>query len=165
MHKVNWNFKDSLIEPRKISEFSKKYKISHVMSVVLLNRGIETEEQVKSYISKSLESVNNPKLLPDMEKAAKRITEAIEKKEKIMIYGDYDVDGVTSTSLLYSFLKDMGADVDYFIRDRIKDGYGLNILAVNKISNKGKKVGKNARNAMKVRNLDKICCKIFIRML
>ncbi|MDY3929964.1 MAG: single-stranded-DNA-specific exonuclease RecJ [Clostridia bacterium] len=140
MQKVNWNFKDNLIEPRKISEFSKKYKISHVMSVVLLNRGIETEEQVKSYISKSLESVNNPNLLPDMEKAAKRITEAIEKKEKIMIYGDYDVDGVTSTSLLYSFLKDMGADVDYFIPDRIKDGYGLNILAVNKISKKGTKL-------------------------
>lgn len=140
MQKVNWNFKDNLIEPKKISEFSKKYKISYVMSVVLLNRGIETEEQVKSYISKSLESINNPKLLPDMEKAAKRITEAIEKKEKIMIYGDYDVDGVTSTSLLYSFLKDMGADVDYFIPDRIKDGYGLNILAVNKISKKGTKL-------------------------
>ena len=140
MHKVNWNFKNSLLEPKKISEFSKKYKISYVMSTVLLNRGIETEEQVRGYISKSLEFVNNPKMLPDIEAAAERIIEAIKKKEKIMIYGDYDVDGVTSTSLLYSFLKDNGADVEFFIPDRIKDGYGLNILAVNRISKRGTKL-------------------------
>ena len=140
MQKVNWNFKNSLLEPKKISEFSKKYKISYVMSTVLLNRGIETEEQVRGYISKSLEFINNPKLLPDIEAAVERIITAIENKEKIVIYGDYDVDGVTSTSLLYSFLKDNGADVEYFIPDRIKDGYGLNILAVNRLSKKGTKL-------------------------
>ena len=137
MQKVNWNFKNSLLEPKKISEFSKKYKISYVMSTVLLNRGIETEEQVKGYISKSLEFINNPKLLPDIEAAVERIISAIENKEKIVIYGDYDVDGVTSTSLLYSFLNDNGADVEYFIPDRMKDGYGLNVFAVNKLSKKG----------------------------
>lgn len=140
MHKVKWNFKSSLISPSKINDFAKKYSISYVMSTVLLNRGIETEEQLRVYLSKSLEGVHNPMLLPDMEKAAQRVLNAIENNEKIVIYGDYDVDGVTSTSLLYKFLAENGADVSYYIPDRIKEGYGLNIKAINKISKSGTKL-------------------------
>jgi len=140
MQKVCWKFKNSSIEPGKISEFSKKHSVSSVMATVLLNRGIETEEQIKGYLKKSLEEIHNPNRLPDMEKASQRIVEAIKNKEKITIYGDYDADGVTSTALLYGFLKDNGADVDYYIPDRMKEGYGLNIMSVNKISKKGTKL-------------------------
>jgi len=137
MHKVKWNFKSSGLEPSKINTFSKQFSLSYVMSAVLLNRGIETEEQLKEYIGKTLDGVHNPMLLPDMEKAAGRIVKAIEDKEKIVVYGDYDVDGVTSTALLYGFLRDNGADAEYYIPDRITEGYGLNIKAINKISKKG----------------------------
>lgn len=137
MHKIKWNYKSSALSPAEINEFSQKNSISYVMSTVLLNRGIKTREQIMQYIGKSLEGIHNPMLLPDIEQACRRIIQAIENKEKIVIYGDYDVDGVTSTSLLYSFLKENGADVKYFIPDRIRDGYGLNIKAINKISKLG----------------------------
>lgn len=137
MHKVKWNFKSSGLDPSKINAFSKQFSLSYVMSTVLLNRGIETEEQLKEYIGKTLDKVHNPLLLPDMEKAAKRIIKAINDKEKIVVYGDYDVDGVTSTALLYGFLRDNGANAEYYIPDRIKEGYGLNIRAINKISKMG----------------------------
>ena len=137
MHKVKWNFKSSGLNPSKINAFSKQFSLSYVISTVVMNRGIETEEQLKEYIGKTLDKVHNPLLLPDMEKAAKRIIKAINNKEKIVVYGDYDVDGVTSTALLYSFLRDNGADVEYYIPDRIKEGYGLNIKAINKISKMG----------------------------
>ena len=137
MHKIKWNFKNSEIAPSKINEFSKRFSLSYAMSAVLLNRGIETEQQLREYIGKTLDGVHNPMLLPDMEKAAHRVVDAIENKEKIVIYGDYDVDGITSTSLLYSFLRNNGADVEFYIPDRVKEGYGINIKAINKISKMG----------------------------
>ena len=140
MHKVKWNFKSSLLEPSRINEFSKRFSISYVMSAVLLNRGIESEEQLRKYLTKPLDGIHNPLLLPDMEKAAQRIIKAIEEKEKIVIYGDYDGDGVTSTAVLYHFLFENGADVEYYIPDRFSEGYGLNIKAINRISKKGTKL-------------------------
>ncbi len=140
MHKLEWDFKNSRLEPDAISKFSKEFKIGYIFATILLNRGIETEDDLKKYISKSLEFVHNPNLLPDIDKAARRIVKAINEKEKIVIYGDYDADGVTSVSLLYSFLKENGADVDFYIPDRIIEGYGLNIKAINKISKLGTKL-------------------------
>lgn len=140
MHKIKWEFKNRLLEPEKINEFSKQFNIGYVFSTILLNRGINTEQDLKRYISKSLEFVHNPDLLPDIDTACQRIIEAISKKEKIVIYGDYDVDGVTSVSLLYSFLKENNADVEYYIPQRFSEGYGLNIKAINKISKLGTKL-------------------------
>ena len=76
----------------------------------------------------------------DMDKAAERIKKAVENKEKIVIYGDYDVDGITSTALLYDFLSSLGADVIYYIPDRKDEGYGINIMAVNKLMKEGMKL-------------------------
>ncbi len=140
MHKIKWNFKNSKLEPAVINDFSQQFKIGYVFATILLNRGIKTQEDLKKYFSKSLEFVHNPGLLPDVDAACERIVSAITNKEKIIIYGDYDVDGVTSVSLLYSFLKDNGADVDYYIPDRISEGYSLNIKAINKISKLGTKL-------------------------
>lgn len=140
MQKKIWKIKSSEIEPDKIVELSKKYNISNTLATVLLNRGIDTDEKMYEYIKKPLSLIHNPFELPDMEKAVNRIVEAINNGEKITIYGDYDADGVTSTVLLYSFLRDSGADVEYYIPDRCDEGYGLNIMAVNKISKNGTKL-------------------------
>lgn len=140
MHKLKWEYKNQALAPDEINSFSKQFRIGYVFSTVLLNRGIKTEEHLKKYFTKSLEFVHNPLSLPDIEIATKRIVSAISNKEKIVIYGDYDVDGVTSVSLLYSFLKECGADVDFYIPDRMTEGYGLNIKAINKISKLGTKL-------------------------
>ena len=84
MHKLEWDFKNSRLEPDAISKFSKEFKIGYVFATILLNRGIKTEEDLKKYISKSLEFVHNPNLLPDIDKAARRIIKAINEKEKIV---------------------------------------------------------------------------------
>lgn len=134
---MKWEFRSSLTDPGVINAFSKKFNIGYVFSSILLNRGIDTEEKLKSYISKSLEFVCDPSLLPDVVPACERIIKAISEREKIVIYGDYDVDGTTSVALLYSFLTECGANVDYYIPDRMTEGYGLNIKAINKISKSG----------------------------
>lgn len=140
MYNIKWNIKSSLLEPNRINEFSSRFSIPYEFATVILNRGIETEEKFLKYIKKPLDLIYNPKLMPDMENAVERIVAAIENKEKICIYGDYDVDGVTSTALLYSFLKENGAFVEYYIPDRITEGYGLNIKAINKLSKSGIKL-------------------------
>ncbi len=140
MHKIKWDYRNQKIAPDEINKFSEQFKFGYVFSTVLLSRGIKTEEQLKKYFSKSLEFVHNPIMLPDIEIASNRIASAIENKEKIVIYGDYDVDGVTSVSLLYSFLKSQNADVSFYIPDRMGEGYGLNIKAINKLSKLGTKL-------------------------
>lgn len=140
MHNIKWEFKNQKISPDEINKFSEQFKFGYVFSTVLLSRGIKTEEQLKKYFSKSLEFVHNPIMLPDIEIASQRIISAIKNNEKIVVYGDYDVDGVTSVSLLYSFLKSHNADVDYYIPDRMSEGYGLNIKAINKLSKLGTKL-------------------------
>ncbi len=140
MQQKIWVYKSSFLDRTEVENFAKKYGISLVMAVVLFNRGIDTEEKLKSYLKKSLDSIYNPMLLPDMEEACQRVKKAILNNEKITIYGDYDADGVTSTSVLYTFLKKAGANVCYYIPDRFKEGYGLNIMAVNKISKGGTKL-------------------------
>lgn len=135
-----WRYKNSGLTTEKISAFAQQNHVPHVIAAILLNRGIQTEAQVKAYLQKSLECVHNPNLLNDMEQAAARILTAINNHEKIVIYGDYDVDGITSTALLYKFLKKEGADVEYYIPDRLSEGYGINIMAINKISRSGAKL-------------------------
>lgn len=134
-----WNFKNKKLREEDIKNISQEYHISPVIATVLLNRGIEKDD-IPSYLKKSMSDVVNPKLMLDMDKAVERINTAIERKEKIAVYGDYDVDGITSTALLYEFLSSMGADVEYYIPDRKGEGYGINIMAVNKLYKQGIKL-------------------------
>ena len=124
----------------EIRQLAQKYNVTKVIATLLLNRGLKTDEQIRSYVTKSMHGIHNPTLLPDMDKAAERTARAVEKGERIVIYGDYDVDGITSTALLYDFLKSHGADVEYYIPDRYQEGYGLNIMAVNKLAKSGAKL-------------------------
>ena len=134
MQNIKWEFLNSKLNPEEINTFSKNNKIPYHIATVLLNRGIKTREELEIFIKKSLDSIVNPLLLPDIDVACERVLKAIAEKEKIVIYGDYDVDGITSTTLLYKFLKKQGADVYYYIPDRVSEGYSLSIMAINKLS-------------------------------
>lgn len=134
-----WNYKNKKLKPETVRAAAEKYKIPRILATVILNRGIDADS-IQSYLAKSMRDIHNPHLMLDMEKAAKRIKAALENKEKIVIYGDYDVDGITSTALMYDFLMSRGADVDYYIPDRKGEGYGINIMAVNKLSRQGVKL-------------------------
>lgn len=111
--------------------------ISRVVARLLVNRGITDLQQAVSFINPSLEGLHDPFLLPDMEKAVERIRKAIDGGQRIAIYGDYDVDGITAASVLYLFLKDKGADVEVYIPHRYLEGYGMNCQAVEQLHARG----------------------------
>ena len=120
----------------KIEEISRKYNLNKLLVTILVNRNIE-ENQIEIYLNPNRKNFHDPFLMPDMEIAVNRILKAMENKEKIIIYGDYDVDGITSITVLKSFLKDRGIDVDQYIPNRLEEGYGLNNPAVKKIAEQG----------------------------
>ena len=92
---------------------------------LLVNRGCETPEQAKRFLEKGTESLHDPLHMKDAETAARRILAVAESGERIVIYGDYDVDGVTSVSILHMYLTSLGADVGYYIPSRLGEGYGM----------------------------------------
>ena len=112
------------------------YGLSQFLSMMLAIRGFHSKEQIESFLN-TPDSCFDPFLLKDMDLAVERIHQALDQFEKICIYGDYDADGVTSTSLLYSYLESLGADVMYYIPERESEGYGMNIDAVRKLSELG----------------------------
>lgn len=115
-------------------EINKKHDENNIIRSILEKRGIVTEEEAYAYLNPDKRNLHSPYLLNDMEKAVTRIFEAFQKQEDIVIYGDYDVDGITSTAILYMFLKSQGYKVSYYIPDRLSEGYGLNEGALKEIS-------------------------------
>lgn len=124
----------------KIKEISEKHNISELLATVLVNRNIINDEEIKLFLKPTREDFHDPYLMPDMEKAVNRIITAIEKKEKTIIYGDYDVDGITSITVLSKFLKERGLEVGHYIPNRLNEGYGLNKNAIKKIADEGYKL-------------------------
>jgi len=114
--------------------------ISPLLSQLLANRNITTPEEAEIFLSPKLSHLHSPFLMKDMEKAVERIYKAVKCQEKIVLYGDYDADGITGTCLLLLFLKNIGARVSFFIPDRIKEGYGLNTDAILRLKEKGTKL-------------------------
>lgn len=119
-------------EALKIEE---KFKLNKLLSTILANRGV-TSNTAEVFLNPNRHDFHNPFEMPDMEKAVERIVKAIQNKEKTIIYGDYDVDGITSITVLKSFLKTRGLEVQYYIPNRLKEGYGLNNAAIEKIAKK-----------------------------
>lgn len=140
MQGKKWVYLDKEHDRNQIKSTAERLNLSPFIVTLLYNRGITSDKEITSFLTKSLRDVHSPLLLPDIEKATERIYSAVEKSEKICIYGDYDVDGITSTVLLYKYLLSHGADVSYYIPDRISEGYGINIKAINKISKTGCKL-------------------------
>ncbi len=127
----------SMQEDTIVREISEKLKITIPTSQLLVNRGCTSPEEAERFIAKKDEHLHDPFLMKDMGKAAERIVRAIEDEEKIVIFGDYDVDGVTSVSCLYLYLKSYGADVSYYIPCRAGEGYGMSEAAVRKLAEGG----------------------------
>lgn len=126
-------------EARKdeIAALSAALKISPLTAALLTERGCETAEKAQAFLSKQQEAFYDPFLMKDMEKAVTAIERALEEKRRIFIYGDYDVDGVTSVSALYLYLQSLGAEVDYYIPSRAVEGYGVNQTAIDGLMEKG----------------------------
>jgi len=124
-------------DAKTVKILSESLRIKPLCAKLLINRGYTDIESAKSFIEKSDAFLYNPYLLQDIRKATARIRSAMAQKEKITIYGDYDVDGITSVSILYMYLKDRGVDVDYYIPTRESEGYGLNIGAFHTIKEGG----------------------------
>ncbi len=119
-----WTFRTKSDE-ETIHTLSKLLKIPFSLANVLAARGISNVEEAKKYFEPSLEDLHNPFLMKDMDKAIDRVVEAIKRGGLIWIHGDYDVDGTASTALMLQFLREVGANVDYYIPDRFEEGYGL----------------------------------------
>ena len=124
----------------EVNELLKECNISRLLAILLCSRGIVAKEQVDLYLSPTRKDFYDPFLMPDMQKAVDRIINAIENKEKVIIYGDYDVDGITSTTVLKQFLAERGLIVDWYIPNRLNEGYGLNKNAIKEINDKGYKL-------------------------
>jgi len=133
--KKHWTIRKENAKLR--DKISKNLQISPLTAQILINRGIENEAEANLFLNSTLFDLPSPFLMKGMEKAVERIKRAIGSGEKIAIYGDYDVDGVTSTALFYTFLKYLGADVVFYNPDRLKEGYGVNIEAVRKLVSEG----------------------------
>lgn len=119
----------------EIDLLARELNITPICAAVLVNRGITSLADAASFLRPTLQQIEEPSLLPDMDRAVLRIGEAIRSKEIITIFGDYDTDGTTSTSLLLRFFREIGVDhVNYYIPHREKEGYGLNLAAIDEIA-------------------------------
>ncbi|MDD2376183.1 MAG: single-stranded-DNA-specific exonuclease RecJ [Clostridia bacterium] len=129
-----WNVKS--YDEEYISKIMDRYKISAILSKLIVSHGIAFDD-IKDFLKANLENLKDPYLIKDMNKFVDRVSNAISKGEKICIYGDYDVDGITSIIIMYKFLEELGANVSYYLPDRLSEGYGLNRDALNNIRDKG----------------------------
>ncbi|MDK2798466.1 MAG: single-stranded-DNA-specific exonuclease [Clostridiales bacterium] len=135
MNDKKWIYND--INNNVVKKISKTFNISPLVATIIANRGIQKYEDIKMFLKNDITHLHDPFLMKDMNKAVARIKRAIENKERITVYGDYDVDGVTSTAILVKYLLTCGAYVDYYIPDRINEGYGVNKYALEKIHTNG----------------------------
>lgn len=129
-----WNLKK--YDNGILDKIKNEYNVSDIMAKLLVSRNIEFED-VDNFLNGSLEDLKDPYGIKDMDKLVERIDKAIRDNEKICIYGDYDVDGITSITIMYKFLTKLGADVMYYLPDRLIEGYGINNNALDEIKSKG----------------------------
>ena len=121
----------SPIETSKVEELRSALKVDRVVSELLLQREIKTFDQAQAFFRPSINELHDPFLMRDMDKAVERINLAISKNEKILLFGDYDVDGTTAVALMYSYLIQKYEHIDFYIPDRYKEGYGVSFLGID----------------------------------
>jgi single-stranded-DNA-specific exonuclease len=122
------------------TQFAKSLKVSPLLAQVLINRGVTDVQAGSAFLQPRLTQLIDPRLMPGIEPAVRRIKQAVRSREKVTIYGDYDVDGITGAAILWQILKLLGTDVDYYIPHRIDEGYGLNAEAVRLLAKSGTKL-------------------------
>ena len=115
----------------------RQFGLSAIAAQVLLNRGVTGEPAVRAFLHPDLNQLHDPSCMPEMQVAAQRVREAVERRQKIAVYGDYDVDGISATAILLRCLALLGANPDFYVPDRLEEGYGLNAAAVRKLAEAG----------------------------
>ena len=118
-------------DPALVASLQDVLKINPILCELLVQRGIVEFEEARKFFRPNLEHLYSPWLMKDMRKAVERIQAAFEKQEKILVYGDYDVDGTTSVATLYQFLKELAPNIDYYIPHRYKEGYGISKIGID----------------------------------
>jgi single-stranded-DNA-specific exonuclease len=124
-----WNI--LIPDKNKLEALQNSLKIHSAICSILLHRGIETYEQAKDFFRPQLDQLHSPWLMKDMDKAVERVLAAISKEEKILVYGDYDVDGTTSVACMYQFLRDIHPNLDFYIPHRYREGYGVSKAGID----------------------------------
>src|SRR4051812_48009358 len=132
-----WN----IFEPHTAAEeLAHRLKTSPLIAQMLLNRGLSDDDACREFLRPSLKLLHEPHLIAGLRPAAERIAESIRKKDKIVVYGDYDVDGITAVAILWHAIKLLGGVVECYVPHRLEEGYGLNAEAVNQICADGAKL-------------------------
>ena len=126
---AKWNIANPA-DQEKVGALALALGIDRVLAELLVQRGIDTFEQARAFFRPSLQDLHDPFLMKDMAAAVERLHKAISSGEKILVYGDYDVDGTTAVSLVYSFIKRYTQNVDFYIPDRYDEGYGLSVKGI-----------------------------------
>ena len=133
-----WLFKGH--DSTAIMELAKKSSVEPVVAQLLLNRGITEHNAIDTFLEARFSDLREPELLPGIQTASERIYTAIQSKTPITVYGDYDADGMTGTSILFSCLRLLGAEVQYFVPNRLEDSYGLSCDSIQKLAQRGRKM-------------------------
>ena len=128
----SWNYNTPKPELKAAAaQLAEATGVSPVLCRLLIRRGIKTAEEVKTFFRPQLQQLHDPFLMNDMDKAVERLNRAMGRKERILIYGDYDVDGCTAVALTYRFLQQFYSNIDYYIPDRYDEGYGLSLQGID----------------------------------
>ena len=112
-------------DPENVKQLSAELGVDPVLATLLVHRGIRTFEEARSFFRPNLSDIHDPFLMKDMDKAVERLEKAVHGNEKVLVYGDYDVDGCTAVALVYKFLQQFYSNIDYYIPDRYDEGYGV----------------------------------------
>ena len=123
MNSSSWHIKE--FDPQLVDVVAKEFGVPNAIAKIMTLRGVTTRDISSNFFTPKKDSLHDPYLLKDMDKAVRRINQQKIEKKKLMIFGDYDVDGVSSTAMLYKFFKESNLDVSYYIPHRDIDGYGL----------------------------------------
>jgi len=126
---MRWKIKEEG-NKEQIAQLTNDLKVPEIIAKLLIERGFTTFDAAKKFFRPSLESLHDPFLMEDMQKAVDRVNEAIDNQQRILIYGDYDVDGTTSVALMYSFLNHFTDNIEFYQPDRYKEGYGISFQSI-----------------------------------
>lgn len=136
-----WNYLPLTQEEQKIeTALARRYASCPPVSQLLVQRGITSVEEADRFFSPRLKHLHDPFLMPDMDKAVNRLNRAMGAKEKIMVYGDYDVDGTTAVALVYKYLSNFYSNIDFFIPTRYEEGYGISSEIIDDFAEQGVKL-------------------------
>jgi single-stranded-DNA-specific exonuclease len=133
---MRWNFKPEP-NPIAVAQLAAQLKVGNLIPYLLVQRGITAFEEARDFFRPNLTKLHDPFLMKDMDRAIQRIDEALEKQEKILIFGDYDVDGTTAVSLVSSFLRQLSTNIDTYIPDRYLEGYGISFKGIDYAEDNG----------------------------